>query len=104
MNWISLIIAGCFEMLGVLMIGRYNQNKSLKNIIGLVAAFTASFLLLSYAMETIPMGTAYAIWTGIGAAGATLLGMFFFGEEKNWKRIVALILVIGSAIGLKLLG
>lgn len=104
MDWISLIAAGCFEMLGVMMIGKYNQTKSVKDITGMIVAFTVSFLLLSFSMKTLPMGTAYAVWTGIGAAGATLLGMFFLGEEKSWGRIVALILVIGSAIGLKLLG
>jgi len=104
MDWISLVVAGCFEMLGVLMIGRYNQTKAIKDITGMAGAFAISFILLAYAMKTLPMGTAYAVWTGIGASGATLLGMFLLGEEKSWGRIMALILVIGSAIGLKLLG
>ncbi len=62
-----------------------------------------SFAGLAYAMETLPMGTAYAIWTGIGAAGGALLGMLFFNESKDWRRIFCIALVLGAAIFFKII-
>ncbi|OEC02048.1 transporter [Lysinibacillus sphaericus] len=103
MAWVALVIAGLCEMMGVFMISKYNEVKSIKNLVLLIAVFTVSFLGLAYAMETLPMGTAYAIWTGIGAAGGALLGMLFFNESKDWRRIVCIVLVLGAAICLKLL-
>lgn len=103
MAWIALIIAGLCEMMGVYMISKYNDKKNAKNLVLLIVAFTLSFAGLAYAMETLPMGTAYAIWTGIGAAGGALLGMLFFNESKDWRRIVCIALVLGSAVCLKLI-
>ncbi|MEB2281389.1 multidrug efflux SMR transporter [Lysinibacillus xylanilyticus] len=103
MAWVALVVAGLCEMMGVYMISKYNDTKSIKNLVLLSFVFTLSFAGLAYAMETLPMGTAYAIWTGIGAAGGALLGMFFFNESKDWKRIVCITLVLGAAVFLKLL-
>ena len=103
MNWIALIFAGLFEMFGVLMINKWHKEKTTKALLLLIAGFTVSFLLLSYAMETLPMGTAYAIWTGIGTAGGTILGMVFYGESRSWQRLVFISLILFSAIGLKLI-
>lgn len=103
MAWMALLIAGLCEMMGVFMISKYNTNKSIKNLGLLILSFILSFAGLAYAMETLPMGTAYAIWTGIGAAGGALLGMLFFNESKDWKRIICIAFVLGAAIFLKLL-
>ncbi|MEY9977584.1 multidrug efflux SMR transporter [Lysinibacillus sp. RC79] len=103
MAWVALVVAGLCEMMGVYMISKYNEAKSIKNLVLLIFVFTLSFTGLAYAMETLPMGTAYAIWTGIGAAGGALLGMLFFNESKDWRRLVCIILVLGAAIFLKLL-
>lgn len=103
MAWIALVMAGFFEMMGVYMISRYNRQKNMRNLFLLIVAFTFSFSGLAYAMETLPMGTAYAIWTGIGAAGGALLGMLFFNESKDWRRILCIGLVLSSAICLKLI-
>ncbi len=103
MAWFALVGAGLCEMMGVYMISKYNNAKSIKNLVLLIFAFTLSFAGLAYAMETLPMGTAYAIWTGIGAAGGALLGMLLFNESKDWRRIVCIVLVLGAAIFLKLL-
>jgi len=103
MAWVALVIAGLCEMMGVFMISKYNEVKSIKNLVLLIVVFTVSFLGLAFAMETLPMGTAYAIWTGIGAAGGALLGMLFFNESKDWRRVVCIMLVLGAAICLKLL-
>ncbi|MGE7952309.1 DMT family transporter [Lysinibacillus xylanilyticus] len=103
MAWIVLVVAGLCEMMGVYMISKYNEVKSMKNLALLIFVFTLSFAGLAYAMETLPMGTAYAIWTGIGAAGGALLGMLLFNESKDWRRIVCIVLVLGAAIFLKIL-
>ncbi len=103
MAWVALVVAGLCEMMGVFMISKYNEAKRVKNLMLLIFAFTLSFAGLAFAMETLPMGTAYAIWTGIGAAGGALLGMMFFKESKDWRRVVCIVLVLGAAIFLKLL-
>ena len=103
MDWIALIAPGIFEMLGITMINEVVKKQSVKTIGLLVLSFGISFILLAYAMETIPMGTAYAIWTGIGASGGALVGMFFYNEGKDWKRIVCIALIIGAVVGLKFL-
>lgn len=102
MGWISLVLAGLCEMFGVVMINKLHKSRNWKSLALLVLGFAASFLFLSYSMETLPMGTAYAIWTGIGASGGSILGMFLYGESKDWKRLVFIAMVLGAAIGLKL--
>jgi paired small multidrug resistance pump len=102
MAWISLILAGFFEMFGVAMINKLHKDRNWKSLVLLVLGFGASFIFLSYAMETLPMGTTYAIWTGIGASGGAILGMLLYGESKEWKRLVFITIVLGAAIGLKL--
>ena len=102
MAWTSLIVAGLFEMVGVAMINKLHKDRSWQSLVLLISAFGASFIFLSYAMETLPMGTAYAVWTGIGASGGAILGMILYGESKDWKRILFIGMVLVSAIGLKL--
>ncbi|MEO2259210.1 multidrug efflux SMR transporter [Paenibacillus amylolyticus] len=102
MNWVFLILAGVFEMVGVLMINKLLKDRNLISLVLLVVGFGLSFLFLSIAMETLPMGTAYAVWTGIGASGGAILGMVFYGEPRNALRILFIAMVLGSAVGLKL--
>lgn len=102
MDWVFLILAGIFEMFGVLMINKLNKDRNLFSFLLLFAGFGLSFLFLSFAMATLPMGTAYAVWTGIGASGGAILGMIFYGEPRNILRIVFIVMVLGSAVGLKL--
>ncbi|MED3561542.1 multidrug efflux SMR transporter [Bacillus xiapuensis] len=101
MAWISLILAGVCEMFGVTMINKLHRDRSWQSIILLVIGFGGSFLFLAYAMKSLPMGTAYAIWTGIGASGGALLGMLLYGESKDLKRIFFIALILSAAIGLK---
>ena len=75
MAWISLILAGICEMIGVGIINKWHHDRKWSSLLFLVLGFGASFLFLSIAMETLPMGTAYAIWTGIGASGGAILGL-----------------------------
>ncbi|MGD6817861.1 DMT family transporter [Metabacillus sp. 84] len=103
MAWIAVVFAGLFEMLGVVSMNRLTRKRSIVNMLFFAGAFSASFLLLSIAMKSLPMGTAYAIWTGIGAAGGAVMGMILYGESKEWKRILFIALILGSTIGLKLI-
>jgi len=102
MNWIFLIMAGLFEMTGVLMINKLNQSRNWQSLSLLIISFGLSFVFLSLTMKTLPMGTAYAVWTGIGASGGAIFGMIFFNEPRSLLRIICIVLVLGSAVGLKL--
>jgi len=104
MAWISLVVAGLCEMFGVSMMNRLNQRKDWQSLMLLIAGFAASFLFLTIAMEKLPMGTAYAIWTGIGVVGGAVIGMIFYGEKRDWRRLLFITLVLGAAVGLKLAG
>ncbi|MDN4609222.1 DMT family transporter [Sporosarcina highlanderae] len=104
MAWIYLVIASLGEIFGVMSINLYLQKRSWQRLLLIVVTFSVGFYFLSLAMRDIPMGTAYAIWTGLGAAGAVLMGVFFFKEAAGWKRILFLCLIIGGAVGLKIFG
>lgn len=103
MAWIFLVVAGIFEMFGVAMINRLNKYRNFQSVALLILGFGGSFLFLSLAMKSLPMGTAYAVWTGIGASGGAILGMILYGEAKDWRRIVCIIMILGAAVGLKLI-
>ena len=103
MAWIYLIIASLGEILGVLSINLFIRKKSLAWLGLIWLTFGLGFLFLALAMKDIPMGTAYPIWTGLGAVGAVLVGIFFFKEPAGWKRLMFLSFIIAGAIGLKLL-
>jgi len=102
MAWIYLIIAGLFEC-GWAIGLKYTEGFSrLTPSILTVAAMAISFWLLSTAMKTIPVGTAYAVWTGIGAVGVAIMGMVLFGESRDVFRIISLVLIVSDIVGLKL--
>ncbi|WP_394121888.1 DMT family transporter [Planococcus donghaensis] len=102
MAWTALVLAGIFEMFGVAMINKLHQDRNWQSLVLLIFGFGASFAFLAYAMETLAMGTAYAIWTGIGASGGAIIGMLFYNESKDWRRIIFIAMVLGAAVGLKL--
>ena len=102
MAWLYLVIAGLFEC-GWAIGLKYTEGFSKPTPTVLtVIAMVISFWLLSIAMKTIPVGTAYAIWTGIGAVGVAIMGMFLFNESKDILRILCLLLIVTGIIGLKL--
>ncbi|GIN18572.1 multidrug resistance protein YkkD [Shouchella clausii] len=101
MAWVYVIVAGLLEMFGLAMMNRFKLEKKLLPLVLLVISFSASFILLSLAMETLPMGTVYAVWTGIGAFGGAAIGMFVYGEPKTASRIFFIFLILGSVIALK---
>ena len=101
MAWIYLIIAGLFEV-GWAVGLKYTEGFSrLWPSVATVAAMAASFGLLSQALKTIPVGTGYAVWTGIGAAGTAIIGMIFLGESRETLRLLCLMLIIGGVVGLR---
>lgn len=102
MAWLFLIFAGIFEVIGVTGMNLINKNPSFKSYLVLIIGFVLSFGSLAIAMNTLPMGLAYAVWTGIGTVGGTIVGMVFYGEAKDWKRILFIALIISSVVGLKL--
>jgi paired small multidrug resistance pump len=103
MAWISLFFAGLCEMFGVTMINKLHKERNWQSLVLLLLGFGLSFIFLAYAMKTLPMGTAYAIWTGIGASGGAISGMILYNESKDWKRLVFIAMVLSAAIGLKLI-
>lgn len=102
MSWVYLLVAGIFEMFGVAMINKLNRDRNWQSLLLLIAGFGGSFLFLSFAMASLPMSTAYAVWTGIGASGGAILGMILYGEPRNILRIIYITMVLGAAVGLKL--
>jgi paired small multidrug resistance pump len=102
MGWIYLILAGCLEVVGVTGLNRVIKYKNLQSYMILFIGFIFSFSFLGLAMRTLPMGLSYAVWTGIGTIGGTIVGMLFYGESKDWKRILFIGMILAAVIGLKL--
>jgi len=104
MNWIILIIAGLFEVGFASCLGKAKETNGTESILWYVGFFiclTISMLLLIKASQNLPMGTAYAVWTGIGAVGTVLMGIFFFNEPANFLRLFFIFTLIASIVGLK---
>lgn len=101
MNWIILIIAGLFEVGFTTSLKLSNNFSNLKWSIIFVFCITLSFFFLNKATQTLPMGTAYAVWTGIGAVGTVIVGILYFNEPANFWRIFFIATLIGSILGLK---
>jgi len=102
MAWIYLFIAGLFEI-GWAIGLKYTEGftKLWPSVITIVTMIL-SFYFLSTAVKTIPIGTAYAIWTGIGAVGTAMLGIFLFGESKEFIRLFFIFLIVIGIVGLKI--
>ncbi|MEI9866590.1 MAG: quaternary ammonium compound efflux SMR transporter SugE [Limisphaerales bacterium] len=102
MAWLYLLLAGLLEIGWAIGLKYTNGFTKLWPSVGTAAAMAVSFFLLSLSLKTIPMGTAYAVWTGIGAAGTAFLGMWLFGESREVARIVCLVMIVAGTVGLKL--
>ena len=102
MHWLVLVIAGFFEIVWAVGLKYTESFTKLVPSVFTVVAMIASVVLLGYCLRTIPIGTAYAVWTGIGASGTLLFGMFFLGESKDPVRIVCIFVIIACMIVLKL--
>ncbi len=102
--WTWLFVAGLFEIVWALGL-KYSDgfSKLLPSIVVVVAA-AVSFWLLALAMRVLPAGTAYAVWTGIGAAGTALFGIVLLGESANAMRLICIGLIVAGVLGLKMAG
>ncbi|MGL4907952.1 MAG: DMT family transporter [Bacteroidales bacterium] len=104
MAWLFLLFGGCFEVLFVVCLRASNGFSKLTPSIGFFVFSILSFIALNAAIQRgINIGTAYAVWTGIGAVGAVLVGILCFGEATNFWRIFFLLMLISSIVGLKLM-
>jgi quaternary ammonium compound-resistance protein SugE len=104
MNWILLIIAGFFEVGFATCLGKAKETSGMTSALwmtGFFIALSISMILLYKASQTLPIGTAYAVWTGIGAVGTVLVGIFVFKEPATFWRLFFLFTLISSIIGLK---
>ncbi|AFL82464.1 cation/cationic drug transporter [Aequorivita sublithincola DSM 14238] len=104
MNWILLIIGGLFEVGFAACLGKVKETSGLEAKLwfgGFLICLAISMLLLIKASKTLPIGTAYAVWTGIGAVGTVLIGIFYFNEPATFWRVFFLGTLIASIVGLK---
>ncbi|HET9339436.1 MAG TPA: quaternary ammonium compound efflux SMR transporter SugE [Casimicrobiaceae bacterium] len=102
MAWIALFVAGLFEIAWAIGLKYTEGFTRLWPSVGTLAAMAASVVLLAWAMKTLPVGTAYAVWTGIGAAGTVVLGIVLFGEAATVARLACVGLIVAGIAGLKL--
>lgn len=105
MNWILLVVAGLFEVLFAFCLGKAKETHGYEMygwFFGFFIALGVSMSLLVKATQTLPIGTAYAVWTGIGAVGTVLVGIVFFKEPASFLRLLFITTLIGSIIGLKI--
>lgn len=104
MNWIILIIAGLFEVGFASCLGKAKESTGSEMYMwygGFLLCLTISMVLLLKATETLPIGTAYAVWTGIGAVGTVIVGILLFNEPASFWRLFFLTTLISSIVGLK---
>lgn len=105
MNWVTLIVAGCFESGFAFCLGKMKECSGSEYYLwgaGFVVCLIISMVLLAKAVQTLPISTAYPVWTGIGAVGTVLLGIFFFHEPVSFARIFFIVMLIISVAGLKM--
>jgi quaternary ammonium compound-resistance protein SugE len=101
MPWLFLVLASVFEVGFTTSMRLSNGFKQLLAVIGFLVCVSLSLLFLELANRSIPLGTAYAIWTGVGATGTVVIGMIWFGEPVSIVRLLLIAGVVGCAIGLK---
>ena len=104
MNWLILIIAGLFEVAFAFCLGKAKLatgNETYYWYTGFFVCLSLSMLWLIKATQTLPIGTAYAVWTGIGAVGTAIIGIMFFKEPASFLRIFFIVTLIASIVGLK---
>jgi quaternary ammonium compound-resistance protein SugE len=102
MAWVILVIAGLFEVGWAIGLKYTDGFSKLWPTVGTILAMVISLGLLGLAMKTLPVGTAYAIWVGVGAIGTVILGMVLFGEPATPLRITSLVLIVAGIVGLKI--
>lgn len=104
MNWIALVVAGLLEVVWAVGLKFTAGFTKFWPSVGTLVAMVGSFALLAQALKTIPVGTGYAVWTGIGAVGVAIFGMAMLGEPRSASRIACITLIVLGIIGLKCFG
>ncbi len=102
MAWVYLFVAGVFEIVWATGLKYTEGFTQLWPSVGTVLAMGVSFWFLSLALKTIPMGTAYAVWTGIGAVGVAILGIVLFDESRDLLRLFCILVIVAGIVGLRL--
>ena len=102
MPWLILFVAGLLEVVWALMLKQSEGFSKPGPTAVFVIALLLSMFLLSQALKSLPVGTAYAVWTGIGAAGTAILGMLLLGESRDIVKLVSLVMIVSGIIGLRL--
>lgn len=102
MSWIYLLLAGLTEIIGVIGLKRVSEKESWFNYIIVIGGFIISLVFLRMALDEIALSIAYAVWTGIGTAVATVIGILFYHESRSLWHVVCMVGIIISVIGLRL--
>ncbi len=102
MAWLILFFAGILEVVWALLLKQSAGFTRLVPSIGFLVSSVLSMYLLSISLKTLPVGTAYAVWTGIGAAGTAIFGMLFLGESRDVLKLVSLVLLLAGIVGLRI--
>ena len=102
MAWVYLLVAGGFEIVWATGLKYTDGFSRLWPSVGTVAAISVSMVFLALALRAIPIGTAYAIWTGIGAVGVAIMGIILFNEPRDAMRLFFIFVIIAGIVGLKL--
>lgn len=102
MGWLLLFAAGCSEIIFALSL-KYNESftKLWPSVVTCISG-AASFYLLMLSLKSLPLGTAYAVWTGMGAVGVAIIGIFLFKESADWIRLTSIMMIVVGIAGLKL--
>lgn len=101
MDWLILVAAGCMETIWAVLLKYTHGFTRFWPTAATLAAMAVSFWLLALALKTLPMGTAYVVWTGIGAVGVVVVGILCFGEAATWPRLASMALILAGIAGLK---
>lgn len=104
MNWIILVASGLLETVWAIALGKSEGFTRVAPTAVFAVALVLSMAGLAYAMRGIPIGTAYAVWVGIGAVGTAAFGMLFLGESATVARVLCLLLIVAGVVGLKVVG
>lgn len=102
MTWFILVLAGMFEVVWAIGLKYTDGFTKLWPTVGTIGAMVISIGLLGIAMKSLPVGTAYAIWTGIGAIGTVIMGIWLMNDPLSAPRVISIILILAGIIGLKL--
>lgn len=102
MAWVILFIAGLLEVAWAMLLKQSEGLTKPLPTIGFLVSLFLSMFLLSQSLKTLPIGTAYAVWTGVGAAGTAIVGILWFGESRDVLKLVSLVMLIGGILGMRL--